>query len=136
MRREGVHIIEIGSRMGGDCNRLPIWYLFPQDRILRENGSADCSRREAGTELGRPLQKCSAIRFIMDQKDLETLKHIEEKYPQNVVEKGVGRPAGEELHPVTDSSSRFGFYIFQTDTDGRNRTDAALEVKVDSQYDK
>ena len=107
-----VHIIEIGSRMGGDCIGSHLVPLSTgQDFVKMVVQTAAGEKPELNC---RPLQKCSAIRFIMDQKDLETLKHIEEKYPQNVVEKVLeGQPG---THPVTDSSSRFGFYIFQTDT--------------------
>lgn len=109
---KNIRIIEIGSRMGGDCIGSHLVPLSTgQDFVKMVVQTAAGEKPELNP---KPLKKCSAIRFIMNRQDLEKLKQIEEKYPKNVVEKVLeGQPGS---HPVTDSSSRFGFYIFQTDT--------------------
>lgn len=107
-----VRIIEIGSRMGGDCIGSHLVPLSTgQDFVKMVIQTAAGEKPELNPQ---PLQKCSAIRFIMNRQDLEMLEQAEKKYPANMIEKVLeGQPGS---HPVTDSSSRFGFYIFQTDT--------------------
>lgn len=111
--REGkVRIIEIGSRMGGDC--------IGSDLVPLSTGQ-DFVGMVIQTAAGKipkmissDSERCSAIRFIMNEDDLIFLEKIEKKYPDRIVKKVLEAQPGSRS--VVDSSSRFGFYVFQTDT--------------------
>lgn len=111
--REGrVHIIEIGSRMGGDCIGSHLVPLSAgQDFVKMVVQTAVGEKPEVQQE---PLGKISAIRFIFSREDEKRLLRLKERYPG--VLRLVQEPEGIGEHPVTDSGSRYGFYILQTDT--------------------
>lgn len=111
--REGnVRLIEIGSRMGGDCIGS---HLVPLSTGL--DFVKMTIQTAAGTAPEIPadrLHRCSAVRFIMEEKDLALLERIEKEYPQYIREKVLdGEPGSRQ---VSDSSTRFGFFILQTET--------------------
>ena len=61
------------------------------------------------------LQKYAAVRFIMEEKDLELLSRLEKNHPGCIREKVLeGKPGS---HQVVDSSTRFGYFIVQTETE-------------------
>lgn len=107
-----VRIIEIGSRMGGDCigsDLVPLSTGWDFVKMVVDVAAGDPPYIDP-----RVKQKCSAIRFIMDQKDLALLQEIEKKYPDRLVKKVLeAQPGSRE---VVDSSTRFGFFILRTDT--------------------
>lgn len=108
-----VRIIEIGSRMGGDCIGS---HLVPLST------GADFVRMTVEAALGQEpqvpatlLQKYAAVRFIMEEKDLELLSRLEKHHPGCIREKVLeGKPGS---HQVVDSSTRFGYFIVQTETE-------------------
>lgn len=107
-----VRIIEIGSRMGGDCIGSDLVPLSTEQDFVGmvvDVAAGDPPHIKPTVE-----EKCSAIRFIMDQKDLALLREIEKKYPQRLVKKVLEAQPGSRK--VVDSSSRFGFFILRTDT--------------------
>lgn len=111
--REGrVHIIEIGSRMGGDCIGSHLVPLSTgQDFVKMVIQTAVGEKPEISE---KPLGKVSAIRFIFNQDDAKRLTLLKEKYPE--VLRLVQEPEGIGEHPITDSGSRYGFYIMQADS--------------------
>jgi 1-aminocyclopropane-1-carboxylate deaminase/D-cysteine desulfhydrase-like pyridoxal-dependent ACC family enzyme/biotin carboxylase len=107
-----VRIIEIGSRMGGDC--------IGSDLVPLSTGH-DFVKMVVQTALGVKPEICtaaksrySAIRFVFDEEDAKRLEYIKETMP--TVLQTVEEPEGIGEHPVVDSGSRYGFYIMQTDT--------------------
>lgn len=107
-----VRIIEIGSRMGGDCIGS---HLVPL------SVGQDFVKMVVQTAVGEKPEFCehyhhkiSAIRFIFNQADVQLLEQIREEHPQNI--RLVQEPQGMEEHPITDSGSRYGFFILQADT--------------------
>ena len=110
--REGnIKIIEIGSRMGGDC--------IGSDLVQLSTG-CDFVKMVVQTALGmkpeikKTVEAVSAIRFVMNEQDEKHLQVLQNSSPETikkvVIESKIG--AAE----ITDSGSRPGFYILQTQT--------------------
>lgn len=110
--REGqVRIIEIGSRMGGDC--------IGSDLVPLSTGY-DFVGMVVDAAAGNPpvfkdkISRVSAIRFIMGKQDLDLLAHIRERHPECLKKEVLDEAAME--NKIVDSGSRPGFFILQTDT--------------------
>ena len=111
--KEGnVSIIEIGSRMGGDC--------IGSDLVQISTGY-DFVKMVIQTAAGEPPQfirenspKIAAIRFLFSQEDYENYQKICKEFPELVYS------ASEmDVNPdkeIVDSSSRYGFYILACST--------------------
>lgn len=107
-----VRIIEIGSRMGGDC--------IGSDLVPLSTGQ-DFVRMVIDVALGNEprLQwdvspHVSAIRFIMNERDLAHMEYLQEMNPESLKKTVLEKPVGEAR--IVDSGSRPGFYILQADT--------------------
>ncbi len=110
--RGNVRIIEIGSRMGGDCigsDLVPLSTGHDFMQMVIETATKQVPSINENT-----LEKCSAIRFIMSEKNLADLEMIKTKYPGCLIKELMTEEPG--THEVIDSGSRFGYYILQTDT--------------------
>ncbi|MCI5698897.1 MAG: pyridoxal-phosphate dependent enzyme [Lachnospiraceae bacterium] len=107
-----VHIIEIGSRMGGDCIGSDLVPLSTGQDFVRMVIQTAVGERPELTE--HVHKKVSAIRFILSRDDITCMEYRKQKKPEAF--RYVQEPEGMEEHPVTDSGSRYGFYILQTDT--------------------
>lgn len=110
-RAGNVRIIEIGSRMGGDC--------IGSDLVPLSTGQ-DFVKMVIDAALGNPPEiraeehKVSAIRFLMNTADLKRLEYLKKEYAANLKKVVIeGDVAAAE---IVDSGSRPGFYILQTDT--------------------
>lgn len=107
-------IVEIGSRMGGDC--------IGSDLVELSSG-VDFLKAVIDIALGREPDLAprhpaafSAVRFIFGQDDLDALRLAEAQDPPVVVRRSEARPFD---HEVTDSSNRCGFFIMRADSLGR-----------------
>ena len=107
-----VRIIEIGSRMGGDCIGS---HLVPLSTGI------DFVRAVIDTALGntpdltpKAPARASAIRFVFDKEDMDVLARIKETHPEALALVSDIEPLG--AHEITDSGSRLGFYILTADT--------------------
>lgn len=107
-----IKIIEIGSRMGGDC--------IGSD-LVRLSTGYDYVRMVIETAMGRfpsfektTAYKAAVIRFVFSQKDIDVLNYIREKKP-NILKyvSDINITTEEE---VFDSSTRGGFYIASCDS--------------------
>lgn len=107
-----VRIIEIGSRMGGDCIGSHLVPLSTGEDYVKMVIDAALGKRPETA--AKPLDKCSAVRFILNDRDAERMQEIKERCPQFLRETRMTGAPGS--HPVTDSGTRFGYYILQTDT--------------------
>ncbi len=106
-----VRIIEIGSRMGGDCiGSHLVWlsagYDFVKMVIETALGQKPLLQREHKPQY-------AGIRFIFNQKDLEIYEDIKENQPQILNYVSEIEKIGE--HEVVDSSTRFGYFIIVAD---------------------
>lgn len=108
--RQEVKIIEIGSRMGGDCIGSHLVPLSTGQDYLKM--VIQTALGEMPEILKEPLHHFARIQFILGSGDMEKYRKIKEKYPLNIVFTSEIGEIGS--HEVIDSGSRFGFYIIKT----------------------
>lgn len=108
--RQEVKIIEIGSRMGGDCIGSHLVPLSTGQDYLKMVIQTALGERPRLLE--EPLNHFARIQFILGTGDMEKYRHIKAKYPKNIVFTSEIGEIGS--HKVVDSGSRFGFYIIKT----------------------
>lgn len=117
-----VFIIEVGARMGGDCigsDLVPVstGYDFTGMVLKAALGLPVVPEKEVSSGCPRACPGCletekyAAIRFIFNRSDLELLKMIEADPELSKRLVRVSEIAMGEDNAVSDSSSRFGFYI-------------------------
>lgn len=107
-----IRIIEIGSRMGGDCIGSHLVYLstgydFVKMVIDVAAGKSPSFVQEHGAA-------CAAVRFVFSQKDLDIFEELRKKKPESIYYVSEIEDIG--AHEVVDSSTRFGYYIFTAQT--------------------
>lgn len=107
-----IHMIEIGSRMGGDCIGSDLVPLSTGQDFVKMVIQTAVGEKPALNE--EKIKKVSAIRFIFDHGDVRRLDYLKKEKPEVLT--FIQEPVGMDDHPVTDSGSRYGFYIMQTDT--------------------
>ena len=107
-----VRIIEIGSRMGGDCIgsdlvRLSTGYDF----LKMVNQVASGQKPELVCD---DVKKVAVIKFIFSVEEYENYCSIKEKYPEKIYH--ASEMQVEMDLKIVDSSSRYGFYILACDS--------------------
>ncbi len=116
-----MNIIEIGSRMGGDC--------IGSDLVPLTTG-IDFTRAVIDCALGRkpnltPAHVCAfaVVKYLFNQYDLDILASVSQNHPKWIVRSSSIQAID---HEVSDSSTRFGFFVMALD----NEPDLAyLELK-------
>ena len=108
-----VRIIEIGSRMGGDCIgshlvHLSTGYDFVKMVIQTALG-------EEPTLISEHGPKYAGIRFIFNKEDLKVYEDVQKNQPQLIEYVSEIEEVGE--HEVVDSSTRFGYFIIVSDSE-------------------
>lgn len=108
-----VRIIEIGSRMGGDCIgshlvHLSTGYDFVKMVIQTALGEEPTLIPEHGP-------KYAGIRFIFNKEDLKVYEDVQKKQPKLINYVSEIEEVGE--HEVVDSSTRFGYFIIVSDSE-------------------
>lgn len=108
-----VRIIEIGSRMGGDCIgshlvHLSTGYDFVKMVIQTALGEEPTLITEHGP-------KYAGIRFIFNKEDLKVYEDVQKNQPQLIEYVSEIEEVGE--HEVVDSSTRFGYFIIVSDSE-------------------
>lgn len=110
--REGnIRIIEIGSRMGGDCIGSDLVPLSTGYDFVGMVVDAAAGKPPVFTKADPHV---SAIRFIMGERDLKLLDHIKKIHPECLKKEVLDADAMK--NEIADSGSRPGFFILQTDT--------------------
>lgn len=104
-------IIEIGSRMGGDCIgsslvQLSTGYDFVKMVIETALGQKPSFEKTC-------IPKIAVIRFVFSEHDIHILENIRKNNPEKIV--FVSEIQLEE-HSIVDSSSRYGYFIVACDT--------------------
>lgn len=108
-----IMIIEIGGRMGGDCIGSNLVELSTGIDFVRAviqvalGEEPDLEMKKAGAR--------AAVRFIFSESDLDVLNQIRKEHPEYIVHEDVQATFDRE---VTDSSTRFGYYLLYADENG------------------
>lgn len=101
-----INIIEIGSRMGGDCIGSDLVHLstgFDFVKMVIQTALGESPVFEESL-----LPKCVAVKFILSKEDMERFEKVKLQFPDNLYRYSDMK---DITHEVVDSSSRFGFYI-------------------------
>lgn len=106
-RKGNVKIIEIGSRMGGDCIGSDLTPLSTGYDFVRMVIETALGNPPSFTEIYEPLS--AGIRYIFTQKDLNILNRLKSTHSKNLFFTSSIKPFEEK--EVGDSSSRYGFFI-------------------------
>ena len=112
-----IHMIEVGARMGGDCiGSHLVWLSTGYDflKMVIDNAVG----QPVSFEREHPSQ-AAYIRFVHDMEDYVLYRQIQERFPNRICESfGLQNFSTECMHDVTDSSSRYGYYILTCSTVG------------------
>ena len=105
-----IKLIEIGGRMGGDFIGSDLVELstgidFVKAVIQIAMGESP--------ELNITQEHVAAVRFVFSQEDLAVLKKLESEHLEYLLRKDVAQNCDGE---VTDSSTRFGYFLFRAET--------------------
>ncbi|MDC7291380.1 pyridoxal-phosphate dependent enzyme [Blautia schinkii] len=107
-----VRIIEVGSRMGGDCIGSDLVPLSTGQDFVKM--VVEVAAGKAPGFVNQPGQHASAIRFVMNEKDLQHLQYLKKAHPE-AIRKAVLDTSVEGAE-IVDSGSRPGFYILQAES--------------------
>lgn len=111
--RDGnVKIIEIGSRMGGDCIGSDLVPLSTEQDFV--GMVVDVAAGNPPDIKENAQQHISAVRFLMNQKEIHHLNWLKQNYPQFI--RKIVQESDVDGAVIVDSGSRPGFYILQTDS--------------------
>ncbi len=113
-----INIVEIGARMGGDCIGSHLVRLSTGYDYLKMVIEVALGEKPTLSRMNH--YKYAFIKFIFNEADLKKIKTIAKTWPNLIKYKSEIKPFN---HKVTDSSSRFGYYIFATN-------DIALKEKI------
>ena len=106
-----VRVIEIGARMGGDCIGSDLVMLSTGYDFVKMVIDVSMGIEPKFEKILEP--KISAIKFIFNKDDLDMFEKAKREIPECIYRTSEIHEVG--THEVVDSSSRFGFYILQTD---------------------
>ena len=106
-----IRIIEIGARMGGDCIGSDLVKISTGYDFVKMTLDVSLGKNPEFKKVSEP--KTAAIKFVFGQKELDELEKIKQDMP-NILYRTSNI---EEIntHEVTDSSSRFGFFILNAE---------------------
>lgn len=107
-----VKIIEVGARMGGDCIGSDLVPLSTGYDYVRMVIDVACGKKPDFRKLRQEGAAC--IRFVFHKQDLELLERLKSEMPENIHFISEIKPVCEGR--VTDSSTRFGYYILAFDS--------------------
>lgn len=102
-----VRIIEIGSRMGGDCIGSDLVRLSTGYDFLEMTVDAALGREPRLIRKDRPRE--ARIRFLFTMEDVEEMRAYEKAHPEEIYR--ISELDLSHLGHVSDSSTRLGYYI-------------------------
>ncbi len=105
-----IHIIEIGSRMGGDCIGSDLVYLSTGIDYLRAVIQVACGEKPDLTSRGNTC--LAEIRYILTKEDLDEYTRMIKDEPERII-KVVDIRHLELVGCTTNSSDRAGCYIIK-----------------------
>lgn len=101
-----IKIIEIGGRMGGDCIGSSLVELSTGFDFV---GAVIDVALGIAPVVNNYKRMCAGVRFIFSNNDLFYFEKMKKENPEMLIEEDI-RPISD--HKVTDSSSRFGYFLF------------------------
>lgn len=109
-----IRIIEVGARMAGDCIGTDLVQISTGYDYVKMVIDVATGKTPEFERTSNP--KTAIIKFILDESDLEKLNLIRKKYPDYIwrvsnIDDQIG------LREVSDSSTRFGYFILAIDID-------------------
>lgn len=109
-----IRIIEVGARMAGDCIGTDLVHISTGYDYVKLVIDVATGKEPDFDRISEP--KTAIIKFILDEKDMEKLNLIRETYPEYIwrVSHIVDQIGSRE---VSDSSTRFGYFIIAIDSD-------------------
>lgn len=105
-----VKLIEIGSRMGGDCIGSSLVELSTGFDFV--NAVIDVALG-IKPKVIKTNNKVAAIRFVFGKNDIDVFENVLKESPDLLVEQDIHEISDGK---VTDSSERFGYYILASDS--------------------
>lgn len=108
-----IRIIEIGSRMGGDCIGSDLVYLSTGYDFMEMVIDTACGREPVLERKRKPAK--AEIRFLFTLEDVEEMKTYQREHPEEIYR--ISSLDLSNAGRVTDSSTRIGYYIMIKDAD-------------------
>lgn len=102
-----IGIIEIGSRMGGDCIGSDLVHLSTGIDFVKSVIEVASGNKPSLVKDFTP--KAAAIRFVFGNEDVEILENIKANHPESLHFVSELQEIGD--HKIVDSGTRYGFYI-------------------------
>lgn len=102
-----VRIIEIGSRMGGDCIGSDLVRLSTGYDFVKMVVDAASGKKPEIVRVSQP--QFAAIRFVFDENDVAILEKLKKTAPDSLEFVSEILPIGDR--EIVDSGTRLGFYI-------------------------
>lgn len=106
-----IRIIEIGSRMGGDCIGSDLVYLSTGYDYMEMVIDVACGREPKIVPKGKPGH--AEIRFLFNQEDVDEMRAYEKAHPEEIYRISEIDPS--HMGQVVDSGTRAGYYILVRD---------------------
>ena len=122
-----IRLIECGARMGGDCIGSDLVYISTGVDYVQSVIDVGCG--SAPNLRPRKEARIAAIRFIFSQEDLQRFELIRQRFPENIHRVSEILPI--DGRKISDSSTRYGFYILTADS-----MDRMLEILKASGLDQ
>lgn len=107
-----IGIIEIGARMGGDCIGSDLVKISTGYDLLKLTIDVALGKEPILKKVCEP--KIAVIKFIFNEEDIEKLENIKLNYPNAVY---YVSEMSDFNHKIVDSSSRYGYYILQCNSE-------------------
>jgi biotin carboxylase len=107
---DAIRLIEIGGRMGGDCIGSHLVPVSTGKDFVGMVVDIACGAAPDLTVKTPPVPV--SVRFIFDEKDLSGYRELAKAHPERIVDAVIPRPQAMD-HAITDSSTRYGFYIYR-----------------------
>lgn len=105
-----IKIIEIGGRMGGDCIGSDLVQISTGYDFVNMVIDIACGMELTFKKVCEPQR--AEVRFIFNKKDLVQMEKIRAERPECIYRiSEIGKI--EDRHRVTDSSTRYGYYIIR-----------------------
>lgn len=108
-----IAIIEIGGRMGGDCIGSNLVQLSTGVDFVK--AVIQVALGEEPEVIKNDVEAQAAVRFVFSQEDVAVLDRIRNEHPECIVKEDVQEITEGE---VTDSSTRFGYYLLCAEKEG------------------